>query len=126
MNRKLSAVSAFYQHAARHGVRPRRPPDQLAAAGRRGTAWRPFLHHISKSQPGARLVIGLKVPTNCSGSARGAPLDASGVVLGEHQRGARQRVVPVVLADRVQERVELADLVAVALPPASSVCRSAR
>jgi hypothetical protein len=43
------------------------------------------------------------------------PLDAGGIVLGEHQRGGRQRVVPVVLADRVQERVELSDLVAVAL-----------
>ena len=29
----------------------------------------------------------------------------------------RQGVVPVVLADRVQERVQLPDLVAVALPP---------
>ena len=32
------------------------------------------------------------------------------------QRGGRQPVVPVVLADRVQERVELTDVVAVALP----------
>ena len=45
------------------------------------------------------------------------PLGASGVVVGEHQRGGRQRVVPVVLADRVQERVQLSDVVAVALPP---------
>ena len=44
------------------------------------------------------------------------PLDAGGVVLGEHQRVRGQGVVPVVLADRVQERVELPDLVAVALP----------
>ena len=72
MNRKLSAVSAFYQHAARHGVDLGDLLTSWQPAGRRGTAWRPFLHHISKSQPGARLVIGLKVPTNCSGSARGA------------------------------------------------------
>lgn len=31
-------------------------------AGRRGASWRPFLHHVSKSQPAARRVIGLKVP----------------------------------------------------------------
>jgi integrase/recombinase XerD len=48
VNRKLSAVSAFYQHAARHGV----DLDELLTAwqpvGRRGTSWRPFLHHIQQ------------------------------------------------------------------------------
>ena len=61
MNRKLSAVSAFYQHAARHGV----DLGELLTwqpAGRRGAAWRPFLHHISKGKPPARQAIRLKVP----------------------------------------------------------------
>ena len=63
VNRKLSAVSAFYQHAARHGVDLGELLTSWQPAGRRGTSWRPFLHHISKSQPAARRVIGLKVPT---------------------------------------------------------------
>lgn len=57
INRKLSAVSAFYQHSARNGV----PLGDLLRAwqpaGRRSTAWRPFLHHISKSRPEPRQVI---------------------------------------------------------------------
>jgi integrase/recombinase XerD len=62
VNRKLSAVSAFYQHAARHGVDLGELLRCWQPAGRRGTSWRPFLHHISKTQPAARRVIGLKVP----------------------------------------------------------------
>jgi len=62
VNRKLSAVSAFYQHAARHGIDLGELLTSWQPAGRRGTSWRPFLHHISKSQPAARRVIGLKVP----------------------------------------------------------------
>jgi integrase/recombinase XerD len=62
VNRKLSAVSAFYQHAARHGVDLGELLTSWLPAGRRGTSWRPFLHHISKSQPAARRVIGLKAP----------------------------------------------------------------
>ena len=62
VNRKLSAVSAFYQHAARHGVDLGELLTSWQPAGRRGTSWRPFLHHISKSAPAARRVIGLKVP----------------------------------------------------------------
>jgi integrase len=30
--------------------------------GRRGTAWRPFLHHISKGKPQPRRAIRLKAP----------------------------------------------------------------
>ena len=62
VNRKLSAVSAFYQHAARHGVDLGELLTSWQPGGRRGTSWRPFLHHISKSAPAARRVIGLKVP----------------------------------------------------------------
>jgi hypothetical protein len=49
VNRKLSAVSAFYQHATRHGVDLGELLRSWQPAGRRGTSWRPFLHHISKS-----------------------------------------------------------------------------
>ena len=51
VNRKLSAVSAFYQHAARNGVALGDLLTSWQPAGRRGTSWRPFLHHISKGQP---------------------------------------------------------------------------
>ena len=49
VNRKLSAVAAFYAHQARHGV----DVGELLttwAPGRRG-GWKPFLHHVSKGQP---------------------------------------------------------------------------
>jgi site-specific recombinase XerD len=60
VNRKLSAVSAFYQHAARNGVELGGLLTSWQPAGRRGTAWRPFLHHISKSEPQPRKVVWLK------------------------------------------------------------------
>jgi site-specific recombinase XerD len=62
VNRKLSAVSAFYQHAARNGVELGELLTRWQPAGRRGTAWRPFLHHISKSQPRRRSEVRLKAP----------------------------------------------------------------
>jgi site-specific recombinase XerD len=62
VNRKLSAVSAFYQHAARNGVELAELLTRWQPAGRRGTAWRPFLHHISKSQPRRRSEVRLKAP----------------------------------------------------------------
>jgi integrase/recombinase XerD len=61
VNRKLSAVSAFYQHHARHGVHLGDLLRTWQPAGRRGTAWRPFLHHISKGKPRARQTIRMKV-----------------------------------------------------------------
>ena len=60
VNRKLSAVSAFYQHCARNGVEVGALLRAWQPVGRRGTAWRPFLHHISKGRPAARRVIRLK------------------------------------------------------------------
>lgn len=60
VNRKLSAVSAFYQHSARNGVDVGGLLSAWQPAGRRGTAWRPFLHHISKGRTTARPVIRLK------------------------------------------------------------------
>lgn len=62
MNRKLSAVSAFYQHAARNGAGLRQLLTRWQPSRRRGTSWRPFLHHISKSKPQARREIRLKAP----------------------------------------------------------------
>jgi len=63
VNRKLSALSAFYLHAARHGV----DVGELLSAWRPGKGgrggWKPFLHHISKSRPATRRTIALKVPT---------------------------------------------------------------
>jgi integrase/recombinase XerD len=60
VNRKLSALSAFYQHAARNGVDLGELLVTWQPAGRRGTAWRPFLHHIAKGQPRARRAVALK------------------------------------------------------------------
>lgn len=60
INRKLSAVSAFYQHSARNGVELGDLLRTWQPAGRRGSAWRPFLHHISKSQPAPRRAIRMR------------------------------------------------------------------
>ncbi|MFI9559800.1 site-specific integrase [Nonomuraea endophytica] len=62
VNRKLSAISAFYQHEARHGVDLGDLLTTWQPAGRRGTAWKPFLHHVSKSRPEARRAIRLHAP----------------------------------------------------------------
>jgi len=62
LNRKLSALSAFYTHAARHGVELGDLLTTWGPPGRRG-GWKPFLHHISKSNPTPRRTIALKVPT---------------------------------------------------------------
>jgi integrase/recombinase XerD len=60
VNRKLSALSAFYQHAARHGVDLGNLLITWQPAGRRRGSWKPFLHHIGG--PVARRTIGLKAP----------------------------------------------------------------
>ena len=60
VNRKLSALSAFYQHAARSGVDLGELLVTWQPAGRRGTAWKPFLHHVTKGQPQARRTVALK------------------------------------------------------------------
>ncbi len=61
VNRKLSAVGAFYTHAARDGVNVGDLLTSWQVGGSRG-GWRPFLHHISKSTPQPRRVVGLKTP----------------------------------------------------------------
>lgn len=60
VNRKLSALSAFYQHAARHGIDLGELLRTWKPAGGRGSGWKPFLHHISKSAPQPRRAILLK------------------------------------------------------------------
>jgi integrase/recombinase XerD len=60
VNRKLSALSAFYLHAARHGVDLGELLVTWGPAGRRGGGWKPFLHHIGKGRPAARRTIAMK------------------------------------------------------------------
>ena len=62
VNRKLSALSAFYQHAARSGVDLGELLVTWQPAGRRGTAWKPFLHHITNGEPKPRSTVALKAP----------------------------------------------------------------
>jgi Phage integrase, N-terminal SAM-like domain len=61
VNRKLSAVGAFYTHAARDGVEVGGLLTAWQVGGARG-GWRPFLYHISKSEPKQRRVVALKTP----------------------------------------------------------------
>jgi integrase/recombinase XerD len=61
VNRKLSAVAAFYTHAARDGVAVGELLTSWQVGGARG-GWKPFLHHISKGTPKRRRVIALKTP----------------------------------------------------------------
>jgi integrase/recombinase XerD len=60
VNRKLSALSAFYTHAVRHGVDLGELLVTWHPGGRRGGGWRPFLHHVSKGEPTKRATIRLK------------------------------------------------------------------
>jgi integrase/recombinase XerD len=60
VNRKLSAVSAFYQHQVRHGVDLGELLVTWGPPGRRG-GWRPFLHHVAKDKPQPRRTVALKV-----------------------------------------------------------------
>jgi integrase/recombinase XerD len=62
VNRKLSAVSAFYQHQARHGVDLGELLRTWQPAGHGRGGWKPFLHHISKNRPQARRAIAVKAP----------------------------------------------------------------
>src|SRR5712691_4691026 len=60
VNRKLSALAAFYAYQARHGVDV---GDLLVTwqPGQRG-GWKPFLHHVSKGKLQPRRTIALKAP----------------------------------------------------------------
>jgi hypothetical protein len=50
VNRKLSAVAAFYAHQLRYGVDVGDLLVTLQPPGRRG-GWKPFLHRISAGKP---------------------------------------------------------------------------
>jgi integrase/recombinase XerD len=61
INRKLSALAAFYSHQVRHGVDVGELLTTWQLPGRRG-GWRPFLHHVSKGKAQPRRAISLKAP----------------------------------------------------------------
>ena len=61
VNRKLSALSAFYCHQARHGADVGELLATWQLPGRRG-GWKPFLHHASKGRPQPRRAITVKAP----------------------------------------------------------------
>jgi site-specific recombinase XerD len=61
VNRKLSALAAFYQHQVRHGVDVGELLVTWQLPGRR-QGWKPFLHHISKDKPQARRLVTLTAP----------------------------------------------------------------
>jgi site-specific recombinase XerD len=61
VNRKLSALAAFYAHQARHGADVGELLTTWQLGGRRG-GWKPFLHHLSKGRVQSRRAIALKVP----------------------------------------------------------------
>lgn len=58
VNRKLSAVAAFYVHQARNGESVGELLTTWAPSGRGG--WKPFLHHVSKGRPHQRRLVGVK------------------------------------------------------------------
>ncbi|MDF9279277.1 tyrosine-type recombinase/integrase [Arthrobacter sp. EH-1B-1] len=62
VNRKLSTVSIFYQHAARHGL----DLGELITCwdpSARQRGWKPFLHHISKGTAKQRKMVKLPSTT---------------------------------------------------------------
>jgi site-specific recombinase XerD len=59
VNRKLSALAAFYVHAARAGVDVAGLLTTWEAGGSRG-GWKPFLHHVSKHELRPRRAVGMK------------------------------------------------------------------
>jgi integrase/recombinase XerD len=61
INRKLSALAAFYAHQVRHGVDVGELLVTWQLPGRRG-GWRPFLHHVSKDKPQPRRTVAVKAP----------------------------------------------------------------
>lgn len=61
VNRKLSAVAAFYLHAVRDGIDVGELLTTWQIGGSRG-GWKPFLHHISKHMPRPRRTVSLKAP----------------------------------------------------------------
>jgi integrase/recombinase XerD len=63
VNRKLAALTSFYEFHARHGVELAGLLVTMRPAGRRGgsaTSYKPFLHHVTKDKPQRRRAITLK------------------------------------------------------------------
>lgn len=60
INRKLSALAAFYAHQVRHGIELGELLITWQPSGRRRGGWKPFLHHLSKGKPQPRRTIALK------------------------------------------------------------------
>lgn len=63
INRKLSALAAFYAYQVRHGVDLGELLTTWQPPGRRRSGWKPFLHHIAKGKPQPRRAIALRTPT---------------------------------------------------------------
>ncbi len=64
VNRKLAAVASFYRFHARHGAKAVGVLRVIQAPGRgyTGTAFRPFLHHVTGRSPRPRLAVKVKAP----------------------------------------------------------------
>jgi site-specific recombinase XerD len=64
VNRKLAAVASFYRFHARHGAKAAGVLRSIQAPGRgyAGTAFRPFLHHVTGRSPRPRLAVKVKAP----------------------------------------------------------------
>ena len=59
INRKLSALAAFYQHQVRNGVDVGELLTTWGSPGSRG-GWKPLLHHVSKDKPQRRRTVVVK------------------------------------------------------------------
>ena len=62
VNRKLAALTSFCEFNARHGADIAGLLVRMQPAGRRGsaTSYKPFLHHVTKTEPERRRAIKLK------------------------------------------------------------------
>ena len=76
VNRKLSALAAFYGHQARHGVDVGELLTTWQAGGRRNGGFMPFLHHVSKGGPQARRTIAFKAPKKLARVVTAAEMQA--------------------------------------------------
>jgi integrase/recombinase XerD len=66
VNRKLAALASFCEFHSRHGVPLAGVLTAMAPAGRRGGSrgsFKPFLHHVTKSNPQRRRTVALAAPT---------------------------------------------------------------
>lgn len=64
VNRKLAALTSFWEFRARHRVELGGLLTTMQPAGQRGsaTSYKPFLHHLTKSGPQRRRMLKLKTP----------------------------------------------------------------